>query len=167
MVVGSGLNQACARQPAASGPRHASPPTSSHWEERRARTALRAQPVTAQIWPSFQLERQPPPAGGLLIVNSIDFTRTLPTQTSLTVPTQPACGGPGACPRLQKRKSTRVPARDKRGRTTLSSPASQPGGPAAPTPCLSQPPDPRVQAGLARRVRSGPAGVSEVWVGRG
>ena len=54
------------QQPAAPGMHH-SPPTSSHWEERRARTALRAQPVTAQIWPSFQLERQPPPAGGLLI----------------------------------------------------------------------------------------------------
>ena len=59
--------QSSVRPPTASGPQHASPPTSSHWEERRARTALRAQPVTAQIWPSFQLERQPPPAGGLLI----------------------------------------------------------------------------------------------------
>ena len=63
--------QSSVRPPTASGPQHASPPTSSHWEERRARTALRAQPVTAQIWPSFQLERQPPPAGGLLIDSGV------------------------------------------------------------------------------------------------
>ena len=31
-----------------------------------------------------------------------DLTRGLPTQTSLTVPTQPKAGGPGACPRLHK-----------------------------------------------------------------